>query len=128
MLAASCINREGLPMRSAASLLAALLLAPAWAAVADTDACNQLGREVALRAAEQLPAAGLDAAARAELAAIAEAVCVDYTQPLADSAAAAGAAAARGAAETAEEGRRNILGLDIIPPEERVRRAALKRR
>lgn len=107
----------------------AFALLPLGAAAADTDAgCNQMGREVALRAAEQMQA-GLDAAARTELAAIAEAVCLEFTVP-------AGAASADSAAPTgdneapaADAGneRREAFGLEIIPPEERVRRPGLKR-
>jgi hypothetical protein len=92
---------------------------------AQTDpGCNQLGREVALRAAEQMQA-GLDAGARTELAAIAEAVCLEFTVPPASAAALAEERVAP--AETAAEPRAGVLGLEIIPAEERVRRPGLKR-
>lgn len=107
------------------------------AANAADAACNQLGREVALRAAEQLQA-GLDASERSQLAAIAEAVCVEYTQPVAaeestvsptaaPATEAAAAATDTDTATAAEEPRRRLFDLEIIPPEERVRRAGLKR-
>lgn len=111
----------------------ALSLLPGLAA-AQASTCNQLGREVALRAAEQLSGVGLDTAARAELASIAETVCMDYTaqaavMPAADSAdgAVGQAAAALESDEPEEAGRRSVFGLELIPPEERVRRPGLKR-
>lgn len=111
----------------------AVALLPVNAAAAETDpVCNQLGREVALRAAEQMQA-GLDTAARTELAAIAEAVCIEFTVPAATAAAAAGgnasaaAEAERTASNEADSERREAFGLEIIPPEERVRRPGLKR-
>ena len=102
----------------------AIGLIPPGVAAADTGpGCNQLGREVALRAAEQMQA-GLDAAARTELAAIAEAVCIEFTVPVA---AGENAAAASGADKAAGDERREVFGLELIPPEERVRRPGLKR-
>jgi hypothetical protein len=103
-------------------------LFPLSAAAADTAAgCNQMGREVALRAAEQMQA-DFDAAARTELAAIAEAVCLEFTVPAAASASSSAPAAASEAPATdAVKERREAFGLEIIPPEERVRRPGLKR-
>jgi len=103
----------------------ALSLLPLSLAAADTDpGCNQLGREVALRAAEQMQA-GLDAAARSELAAIAEAVCREFTVPMATGPAVSGEAEAPDAEPPAERG--GLFDLQLIPPEDRVRRPGLKR-
>lgn len=100
-------------------------LLPLSVAGADTDpGCNQLGREVALRAAEQMQTA-LDAAARSELAAIAETVCREFTVPMATPPAVSGEAEAPAAQPPAE--REGLFDLQLIPPEDRVRRPGLKR-
>lgn len=111
-------------------LVTGLLLgaAPLLAAEAHPG-CNQLGREIALRAAERMQA-GLDAAARAELALIAEEACVEFAAPQAAAAQPGvvppAVAATEADGESGQEPRR-LFGLDIIPPEDRVRRAAMKR-
>lgn len=103
-------------------------MSPAVSAADSDPGCNQMGREVALRAAEQMQA-GLDTAARTELAAIAEAVCIEFTVSVGSAAApsrvAAAPAAEPGTVEASEQ--REAFGLEIIPPEERVRRPGLKR-
>lgn len=94
--------------------------------------CNQMGREIALRAAEEL-SVPLDAALRTELAAIAESTCVSYLPTAEDYAAADTAAAEDNTSATAattvdENSGRQLFDLELIEPEDRVRRPGLKRR
>ncbi len=115
-------------MKASVLATSVMLLYSTAALAADADTgCNQLGREIALRAAEQMQA-GFDATGRSELAAIAEAVCLEFTAP---GAAAASVEAQSPAGETPaaepEAGRRGLFNLELIPPEERVRRPGLKR-
>jgi hypothetical protein len=101
------------------------LACPTQAAEASADLmCDQLGREIALRAAEQLGAA-INTANRAELAEIARQACLDYrTMPVVDVQPIQQAPAGP-AAEDSGEG---LFDLEVIDPEDRVRRAGLKRR
>lgn len=113
--------------------LSILLCQAAMAAtVASSPNCNQLGREIALRAAEQLEVP-MDAQARAELAALAEAACLE------DAAAApaemtveeagTGAAEAGESEASAEAGTaRSLFDIEVIDPADRVQRPGLKRR
>jgi hypothetical protein len=110
-----------------------LVLCTPCVLAADVDSgCNHLGREIALRAAEQMQA-GLGAGERSELARIAEEVCREFSVPAVDAAAAESsiaepvAAAEAAVPEAAGAERRGLLNLEIIPAEERVRRPGLKR-
>jgi hypothetical protein len=93
------------------------------ASAPDQRDCNLLGREIALRAAEELTVS-LNAEARARLAAIAESTCLANPVPaFADTAAAA-------APDVSEDdpATRELFDLEIIEPQDRVRRPGLKRR
>lgn len=104
---------------------------PVAAQAQSAISCNQLGRELALRATEQ-GIGSLSAADRTELAQLAETVCVEFQQstpavsstPVAPSSAAPAAAPA---AEQEEERKRGLFDLEIIDPADRVRRPGLKR-
>jgi hypothetical protein len=80
----------------------------------DARACNQLGREIALRAAEELPLS-MNAELRNRLAGIAEETCASYLVPDYQDA-------------EPEQTRRESFDLQLIEPEDRVRRPGLKRR
>jgi hypothetical protein len=108
--------------RAAVVLLSTIFL-PGLAQAADVaGSCNLLGREVALRAAEQINAA-LDAEQRTQLALIVEAACEEYQ---ADALLIDQAGQSPGADAEGEDNK--FLTLDLIAPEDRVRRTALKRR
>lgn len=121
--------RTCLPLASRLIPLLALASSPLSGAE-DPRFCNQLGREIALRAGEELGT--LDAGERNRLAELAESACLDLgampavsaTTAPAATATPADAAAAR-ATDVVEDGRRGFM--ERIPPEERVRRPALKR-
>ena len=85
--------------------------------------CNQMGREIALRAAEQIDP-GIDAATRTRLAAIAREVCVEFNTGVP-----AGAQFGESAPAEAEEqpGKSGFLNPQVIDPADRVRRPGLKR-
>lgn len=91
--------------------------------------CNQMGREIALRAAEELTVP-LDASVRMELAAIAESTCVSYLPGTPDEAAAGLTAPVDTASAKSADGdsERTLFDLEFIEPEDRVRRPGLKRR
>ncbi len=117
-----------------AVFLTVMLQVPvAWGAeLPGAVTCNQMGREVALRAAEEL-SVPLDAAIRTELAAIAESTCVSYLPTAEDYAAAEAAGAVAGPPVNAvaaddEASGRQLFDLELIEPEDRVRRPGLKRR
>lgn len=85
--------------------------------------CNQLGREIALRAAEQLQVS-LDADSRSQLAGLAETACLEHM-----TGAAASAPAAAEDAETPSPTTGNgLFDLELVDPADRVRRGGLKRR
>lgn len=126
------------------SLIFSTLIFPALANAADNmRACNQLGREIALRAAEEITSA-ISAEQRTQLAVIAESVCLDFQVADADagtvnqgvavaSNASVGAQADAGEevevgdeSEEKEEG--SFLDLKLIDPADRVQRPGLKRR
>ena len=97
--------------------------------------CDQLGREIALRAAEQM--GSFDADSRTTLAAIARQACMDHhgtsamSMQQARPAAPAMAPAAVVVDETVADETGEAEGLfdvEIIDPQERVRRPGLKRR
>ena len=101
----------------------------------ETMMCDQLGREIALRAAEQM--GSFDADSRTTLAAIARQACLDHHGTSAMSMQQAGPAAAAmapaavvvdepAADETGEA--EGLFDVEIIDPQERVRRPGLKRR
>lgn len=104
-------------------LLSALSSTACHAAAADDPAalrCNQLGREIALQAAEQL-SVRLDADSRSQLAEIAEQACMDYA-PVAQ------AVPAMAPAEAATpEDNNELFDIELIDPADRVRRPGLKR-
>jgi hypothetical protein len=88
--------------------------------------CDQLGREIALRAAEQLGAA-INTTNRSILADIARQACLDYqVMP----AAVAGTARPAPATEAPgdEPGEAGLFDVEIIDPQDRVKRPGLKRR
>jgi hypothetical protein len=96
--------------------------------------CDLLGREIALRAAEQMETA-ITTANRATLAEIARQACLDYqVQPvMADAAPGTISPAAQettptAAPEAEESDAAGLFDLEIIEPEDRVRRPGLKRR
>ena len=93
--------------------------------------CNQLGRELALRATEQ-GIGSLSATDRTTLAALTETVCQEFQQavPAASSTPvlpSAPADAATPAAPEEEQRERGLFDLDVIDPADRVRRPGLKR-
>jgi len=130
------------------TLLVQLLPVTGFAASADSRACNQQGREIALRISEEVRGS-LDTAERNKIAAIAEEVCLDFATPAVQSnrpvigrpapAQQANVAAAVAAApetkvesesdEANDADEEGLLGnIRIIPAEERVRRPGLKRK
>lgn len=136
----------------ASLLLGAIACLPlsAQAASPDDRACNQQGREIALRISEEVDS-DLSAAERNRIAAIAEAVCVEYSaqaaampapapampvvsrpeRPQAEAAAVAAppqAPAAGNTAEADDEEEGGLFDIRIIDPEDRVQRPGLKRR
>lgn len=134
LVLAGCLFHAALPALAAESV--------------DERACNQQGREIALRVSEEV-SDGLDASGRSRIAAIAEEVCLEFNgagnaaglpvvarpaQPAAaaPAQAAAGAqapgAAAEAAGETEAEEDGGLFNLRIIDPEDRVQRPGLKRR
>jgi hypothetical protein len=84
--------------------------------------CNQLGREIALQAAEQLSVT-LDVDSRTQLASIAEQACLDYARTAQPAATENDPAAA-----VAPEKKNEFFDLELIDPADRVRRPGLKRR
>lgn len=112
--------------RIRAIAMATLLVCPCVQAAQPQERdCNQLGREIALRAAEQMPQS-FDSAARSRLAAIAEGACVEFSTDVA--ATPVGAPAASPAPEAADDGQASLFDVELIAPEDRVRRPGLKRR
>lgn len=109
--------------RAAVVLLSSVFLPGLVLAADAAGSCNLLGREVALRAAEQLNTAIIDADQRMQLALIAEAVCEEYQAD-----ALLIEQAGQGSGADAEDADNKFLTLDLIAPEDRVRRTALKRR
>lgn len=101
--------------------VAALLASCVHAAEPQDRDCNQLGREIALRAAEQMPQS-FDSAARTQLAAIAESACIEFGANI------TGAPSASVAGDTAADENGELFDLDLIEPQDRVRRPGLKRR
>ena len=98
------------------------LLAPCVHAAEPQDRdCDQLGREIALRAAEQMPQS-FDSAARTQLAAIAESACIEF------GANTAGLPAASETGDAAPDANGELFDLELIEPQDRVRRPGLKRR
>jgi hypothetical protein len=88
--------------------------------------CDQLGREIALRAAEQLGAA-IDTSTRSTLADIAGQACLDYqSMPPAGAETARPAPAADDRVD--EPGEAGLFDVEIIDPQDRVKRPGLKRR
>jgi len=102
------------------------------AAAASAPNCNQLGREIALRAAEQLEVP-LDAQTRTELAALAEAACLEGeavapVEARVEESAGVVAEPAEPEADT-EAGRASrLFDIEVIDPADRVQRPGLKRR
>ena len=104
---------------------------------AEDRACNQLGRESALRISEQTQL-GMSSEQRRNVAAIVEQACLEYSDSgagLMDSQAqnptAANASGGEATAEEtsqAEEEEGGFFNLRIIDPEDRVQRPGLKRR
>jgi hypothetical protein len=106
-------------------LLSALSLTASFAAEGTDPAglhCNQLGREIALQAAEQL-SVPLDADSRTKLAGIAEQACLDYARPAQPAVTEAAPAAA-----VVPDKNNEFFDLELIDPADRVRRPGLKRR
>jgi hypothetical protein len=116
------------------TVLSICLCQPALAAAAASgpNNCNQLGREIALRAAEQLEVP-LDAQARTELAALAEAACLEG-EAVAPAEArveeSTGVVAEPAEPETDTEAGRasRLFDIEVIDPADRVQRPGLKRR
>lgn len=107
-----------------------LLISASSVMAADTQSCNLLGREIALRAVEELNLE-LDAGMRSKLADIAESSCLDYQAvPTQATGRIQGSDSATGMAVDAdlEDADSSLFDLNIIDPEDRVRRPGLKRR
>jgi len=110
------------------------LFQPAAAAAAATSSpnCNQLGREIALRASEQLEVP-LDAQTRTELAALAEAACMEDTEALPvemleEESGSVDAQPGEHGANTEADPARRLFDIELIDPADRVQRPGLKRR
>jgi len=112
--------------------LSMCLCQPVLAAAASSPNCNQLGREIALRAAEQLEVP-MDAQARTELAALAEAACLEDTaaapaEVVAGESGSVVAAPAEPEASVETGSERRLFDIEVIDPADRVQRPGLKRR
>jgi len=108
------------------AVLALPLAAPVLHAQ-DVTACNQYGRELALRASEE-GVLTLDGAQRAALAQLAETVCLEFRADAPAPAATSAPAGPDQVPAAAESGEKNgLFDFEIIDPQDRVRRPGLKR-
>jgi len=94
---------------------------------AEVPDCNQLGREIALRAAEQLQVS-LDADSRSQLAGLAETACLEHMTGAAAPTPASVPAAAADAETPSPAAGNGLFDLELVDPADRVRRGGLKRR
>jgi len=94
---------------------------------AEEPDCNQLGREIALRAAEQMPVS-LDADSRRQLAVLAETACLEHMTGAAAPAPASAPPAAADAETPGTASGSGLFDLELVDPADRVRRGGLKRR